>query len=222
MKSLSTSRSCLRFRTVQKNFFSLLLLALTSFGLPALANTGNVFLIKERAAIAQFSRVEGSIVTMAILVAAKERFKNPPDVKSSGPFALVEIVQFDTSTPCGSTLLMDAFGLVTLADQDFLIDRQLTSATLNPITIPVQDFVSGGSFNVEVAMTWTGFGETVRQKDRSQFRVSSFSFKSRFDGIFREASTSGRISDGTTDYATFPLDFADIESIKTGEVDIIH
>jgi hypothetical protein len=220
MKSLSTF--CPRSRMMQKSFLSLLLLALTSVGLPALAIAGDVFLIRERAAIAQFSTIEGSIVTTAFLVVAEERLHNPPNVKSSGPFALVEIVRFDTSTPCGSTLLMEAFGSVSFADQDFQIDRQLTSASLNPITIPVQDFVSGRSFNIEVAMSWTGFGETEREKNRFQFLVSSFSFKSRFDGVFREASASGTISDGTTDYATFPLDFAELNSIKSGEVDITH
>jgi hypothetical protein len=220
MKTLSTCRP--KSRTMQKKFLSLLLLALTSVGLPALANAGDVFLIKERAAIAQFSTIEGSIETIAFLVAAEERLHNPPNVKSSGPFALVEIVKFDTSTPCGRTLLMDAFGSVSLADQDFQIDRQLTSAALNPITIPVQDSVSGGTFNIEVAMSWTGFGETAREKNRSQLLVSSLSFKSRFEGVFREASASGTISDGTTNYATFPLDFAELDSIKSGEVDITH
>ena len=71
-------------------------------------------------------------------------------------------------------------------------------------------------------MSWTGFGETEREKNRFQFLVSSFSFKSRFEGVFREASASGTISDGTTDYATFPLDFAELNSIKSGEVDITH
>jgi hypothetical protein len=222
MRPLSTSTSGPRFRTMQKKFFSLLLLLLTSFGLPASANAGDVFLLRERSAIAEFSSENGSIVTIAFLVAAKERLHNPPNMKSSGPFAFVAIVKFDTSGPCGATLLMDAFGLVSLADQDFLIDRQLTSATLSPVTIPVQDFVSGGSFNVEVAMRWAGSGETVRQKDRFQVLESSFSFKSRFDGVFREASASGTISDGTTDYATFPLDFAELGSLKIGEVEITH
>ena len=71
-------------------------------------------------------------------------------------------------------------------------------------------------------MSWTGFGETEREKNRFQFLVSSFSFKSRFDGVFREASASGTISDGTTDYATFPSDFAELSSIKSGEVDVTH
>src|SRR5262249_8227582 len=220
MKSLSTS--CRRFRTMQKKFLPSLLLALTSVGLPALANAGDVFLLKQRAAFARFSTVEGSIETIAFLVAAQERFQNPPNVKSSGPFALVEILKFDNSTPCESTLLMDAFGSVSLANQDFQIDRKLTSATLGPITIPVEDTVSGSSFNLEVAMSWTGFGETARNKDRSQFLMSGFSFKTRFDGVSREASASGTISDGTTDYATLPLDFADIESLKIGEVDVTH
>jgi hypothetical protein len=220
MKLPSTFR--LMSRPMQKKVLSLFLLVLASVGLPAFANAGDVFLLREQSANAVFSSENGSIVTIVFLVAGKERLHNPPNAKSSGPFALVEIVKFDTSPSCGSTLLLDAFGSVSLADQDFQIDRQLTSATLRPITIPVQDFVSGGSFNVEVAMSWAGSGEAVRQKDRFQFVESSFSFKSRFDGVFREASASGTISDGTTDYATFPLDFAELGSIKVGEMEITH
>jgi hypothetical protein len=41
-------------------------------------------------------------------------------------------------------------------------------------------------------------------------------------GTFRDATASGTVSDGTTNFTPEPAVFADMGSVKQGEVDIIH
>jgi hypothetical protein len=215
--------SCEGRRTMKRARLLGVLLGLSALSLSNNALAGQVFNVHVRdlAARAAFFSVDSSgVETDVFLFVARERVQIPPSLKSSGPFAFVEIVKFDT-TQCFS-LLMDAFGLVNLAEQDFQIDRQLTSATLNPITIPVTDFVSGTSFDLNVAMSWTGQGDSIRSKDNSQLRIPGFSAYFRFDGVFRSATVSGSISDGITDFASLPLAFADLASVKTGEIDLSH
>jgi hypothetical protein len=108
-----------------------------------------------------------------------------------------------------------------LAAGEFQIDKMLTTATLNA-TIEVFDEVSGTSFPVDISVSWAGFGASTTQKDHFQIHGPDFKVNSRFMGTFRDATASGTVSDGTTNFTPEPAVFADMGSVKQGEVDIIH
>jgi hypothetical protein len=159
----------------------------------------------------------GCIQTDVFVSAVDGKIKQDgaPEVES---LASVAISRFDL---CTGTVLLSAFGSATLAPTEFVIDRQLVSASLDT-TVTVMDFVSGASFPVDVAVNWTGTGATFRVKQHFQIITPGFKLNSRFDGTFREAAASGTISDGTSNFTPEPAAFADMSSVKSGEVSIVH
>jgi hypothetical protein len=80
--------------------------------------------------------------------------------------------------------------------------------------------VTCGTFDVEVAMTWTGTGELERLRDRSHFYAPGLIAHNRFDGTFREAVASGSVSLGGTNLTPQAPEFAEIGSVKQGSVTI--
>jgi hypothetical protein len=138
------------------------LTALVGFVLPGTAEAADVLLLKGGSAEAFFSSTDpsGCISTVVFLVANDENPQSPPDPGSASSHAAVTISQRDE---CTDTVLLGATGLAELADPDFQVIGPLTSATLDT-TIEVFDFVSSSSFNVDVAMTWTGTGDVNRKK----------------------------------------------------------
>jgi hypothetical protein len=159
----------------------------------------------------------GCIQTDAFVFAVDGKVKQDGahEVESS---ASVAISQFDL---CTGTVLLDAFGSATLEPAEFVIDKRLTSATLDT-TVTVMDFVSGTTFPVDVALSWTGTGAAFRVKDHSQIKTPGFRLNSRFDGTSRNAAASGTVSHGTTNFTPEPAGFADMGSVKSGEVSIFH
>lgn len=159
----------------------------------------------------------GCAVTDVFVFAVDGRVKEAgrPTVSSE---AEIIISQFDV---CTDTLLLAAEGSATLAADEFQIDRQLTTATLDT-TIEVFSLLSDMSYPVDVSVSWTGVGPTSRLKDHFQIKDPVFKFNVRFAGTFRDAEASGTVSDGTTNFAPEPAIFANFASVKNGEVVIIH
>ncbi len=111
-----------------------------------------------------------------------------------------------------------------MAPDDFQIDGQFTAATLTA-TIEVSDSTCGTSFPVHVSVSWTGFGDTFSQDDRFHVKTPGSKVNFHLDGTFRQATASGTVSDGTTDFTPEPALLTGntrLGSIKVGEVDIIH
>ncbi len=112
------------------------------------------------------------------------------------------------SQPRAAALLsMKVFRSVSLADQDFQIGLAThfrLVLTLSQSRFKILSRV--GSFNIEVAMSWTGFGETEREK--KPLPISGVQFLLQIDAstvFFVKHLLSGTISAGATDYATFPF-----------------
>lgn len=159
----------------------------------------------------------GCIETFVTVIAEDGRSKQagPPEATLR---ASVELFQFDS---CSGKLLLSAFGLAVLTPEQFQIDKQLNAATLNA-TIEVTDFVSRSTFPVDVSLNWTGSGDIVSVKNHVQLKEPGFKLNSRFTGTSRNATASGTVSDGTTNFTSQPAVFADMGSSKGGEVEIIH
>jgi hypothetical protein len=187
------------------------------------AEAGDTFRFKGQSADAFFSSTDpsGCIVTDVGVFASDDASisHDPPGppTSSSGSGAFIFISQYDS---CNGIQLIaaDCFTSVPLADADFqVIGNTLDSATLNT-TLGCFDYVSGGSFNVSVALTWTAIGNPVRQSGNSHFRTPGFIVNSRFSGTSRSATASGTVSDGTTNFTPNPTSAASIGNAKSGQV----
>jgi hypothetical protein len=82
--------------------------------------------------------------------------------------------------------------------------------------VQVNDDITGDTFDLEVALTWTGTGELERLRDRTHFYAPGLIVNDRFDGTFREAVASGSVSLGGTNLTPQAPEFAEIGSVKQG------
>jgi len=206
-----------------KRLFLILALALTALTATSVSRAAGAstlhFSFKGQFAEAAFDSVDssGCVETFVFVQGVNGTVKETghPAVSS---MAFVVIDQFDI---CTGTETLFAVGEATLAAGEFQIDKMLRTATLNA-TIEVSDVVSGTSFPVDISVSWTGVGATTTQKDHVQIRGPDFKVNFRFTGTFRDATALGTVSDGTTNFTPESAVFADMGSVKQGEVDIIH
>jgi hypothetical protein len=131
---------------------------------------------------------------------------------SSG--ADVFIGKFDN---CTQTVLLQASG--STSSPTFQVSKTLSSASLSA-TIPVFDEVSGKMFNVAVSQTWTATGPLSIESSTFHIHTQGFTTNSHFIGKFRNATASGTVSDGTTNFTPSPSQFAQIATFTSAEVDI--
>ncbi len=87
-------------------------------------------------------------------------------------------------------------------------------------SIEVFDKTSGTTFAVDASVNWTGVGDQFRTKDHFQIISPSFKLNSRSDGTARDATASGTVSVGTTNFTPEPAVSASLADVKTGEVSI--
>lgn len=102
-----------------------------------------------------------------------------------------------------------------LDDGALQIDRQLRTATLNT-TVEVCNYEC---FPVTLQVTWTGTGDTTREKSHYQSTSSNYKSIYRFDGETRQSTISGSF---TTPWGTSNLQYGygAIQSLKTGSMTI--
>ena len=204
---------------MRKRLLVALVLALILVALPVVsALAGNIFHFSGQSADAFFSSTDpsGCIGTFVAAFATDGRFQSPPGPGSTSSGAFVGIAQFNF---CTGVLLMDAFGSASLADPDFQVSRDLTSATLNT-TLLVVDSVSGSTFSVDVDLTWTGTSALSRSNSHFHFQSPGFIVNGHFNGASRFAEASGSVTIGATNFTPGPSDFAQISSAKSGEVTV--
>jgi len=148
---------------------------------------------------------------------------------------LTAFAEFDTYSPdgcvetfvyvdgqydyCTQTLLLSAFG--SASNPNFQIDKKLGSASLNT-TIPVTDYVSGNTFNVSISVTWTAIDALMHENGTFHFHSKGFIDNNHFNADFRDANASGTVSDGTTNYTPASALYAQLASMKSGDVFITH
>jgi hypothetical protein len=199
-----------------------LLVALLTAAMPSQARAGQVFKVRERGAEALFINIDASGIETDVSVSAfSDQIHTPPRPSQPvEPVLFIFIGKFDFSQ-CNS-VLMSAFAVVPLTEENLQVDPHLNSAYLKVSSVELFDQVSQSSFVVDIALNWTASGGPANVTDRSHFKVPGFMLNSRFDGTFRPAVTTGSISDGVTNFASLPLVSADILSVKFGEVDVTH
>ncbi len=199
----------------------LLLLSLVAFTFTtttprAHAASGNTFVVKFHglSAFANFDSLvsPGSCVHNEVHVDA---FQNTVQ-KQTTSGANVFIGQMDW---CTNTQILFAVG--SISNVNFLIDKKLLSASLNTI-IYVFDNVSNTTFPVSVNLTWTSTSAIGHENSTFHYHTQGLTENSHVNADFRDASASGTVSDGTTNFTPSPPFFAQIMSAKNFDVTITH
>jgi hypothetical protein len=173
----------------------------------AASGSTTVFRFNALTAIAAFDSTSGCIETFADVDGTQSNL---------GPEADVLIAQFDN---CTGTLLLEAVG--STLNPNFQVAKSLTSASLSA-TISVFDFVSGNTFNVSVNMAWTSTSTIMNEVQTFHIHTKGFTENFHLNATFRDASASGTVSNGTTNFTPSPSVFAQIASVKVGDVTISH
>jgi hypothetical protein len=205
---------------MKKRLLVVVLLTVALVGLvpPQTAQAEDVFRFSGDSAFALFSTREGCIRTLVSLSASDQTTQDAPGAGSALSLASVFISVFDF---CTGTDLIFAFGGAELADAGFQVAATLDSATLNT-TIGVLDLESGSSFNVDVAMSWTGSGDVTREPNQFHLRSPGLIVNVYSVGASRDAVASGTVIDPVTNtnFTPGPSLFAGIFSSISGQVAI--
>ena len=193
----------------------ILLLSLVAFAFSTTAprahaaGSGSITVVRfhGHSAFADFDSTSGCIETFAEVDGTQS---------DTSPEADVFIGKFDN---CTGTLLLLAFG--STFNPTFQVSNKLDSASLSA-TISVFDDVSGNTFNVSVSTTWMATGPLSHEIGSFHFHTKNFIENFHFNDAFRDASASGTVSDGTTNFTPSPSVFAQTASFKSGDVTISH
>jgi hypothetical protein len=189
-------------------------LVLATFSQHTTALANDIFHSRGQSATAFFSRTDpsGCIVTNAFVFASEEGFRSPPEPNEIASWTEFAISQYNA---CTGILLLDAEGFGLLADSDFQVSRNLDSASLNT-TANTFDEVSRTWFEVSIHLTWTGTGLLTHQNNTTHFNNPDCHINAHLNNPFRDAESSGSISDGTTNFAPAPSVSAAISSTNYG------
>jgi hypothetical protein len=158
-------------------------------------------------AFANFDSTSGCIETF-VFVDGSQNTSNGQTFSDADVF-------IEQTNICTNTLLLEAFG--STLSPDFQI-RNLDSASLSA-AISVTDNVSNTTFNVSVSMTWTGSGGVSTESGTfHQHFTGGFTENDHFIGQFRNATASGTVSDGTTNFTPSPSVSAQIGNFTSAVV----
>lgn len=156
----------------------------------------------------------GCVVTDTYVSAVDGRVKfesGRPDAES---YVFVGTLRYDE---CARQMISLAVGRSDLAAEAFQVDRFETASLA--ATVEMSDVVNGGSFPMQVQLTWTGYGDRERARTHLIIDYPDYQLNSRFNGTMRAASTAGLLSDGTTNYASGSQVYGAIASVNSGTVE---
>lgn len=177
------------------------------------------FKLRGQEAVAGFTSTDatGCVITHVFIAAMDANVKQGPGSAGSDSRSMASVSQYDR---CASTELLVAFGETILPPEAFMI-TPLESARLQA-TLVVFDRVSRDPLSLSVDLTWTATGETARMKDHYQFKSPLVTVNARFTAVSRDAAARGTVSDGTTNLTPEPAQFALLNSVKGGTLEISH
>jgi len=191
------------------------LLAITVLSLPATAWAANVFNLQQGIAYANFSSTAGCISTDVTVIGVEATSHFPPTQRALGSTAYVSIIQSDVCTTF--EVLRIAERLVDIADQEFKISNNLSTATLNT-TVPLHDFVTGTDFPVLVNLMWTRTGSLNRANQHSYQLIAGCKTIFHSQGISAPTEVTGSVSEGVTNYTPEPAIFSNLSSGNSGNL----
>lgn len=175
------------------------------------------FKYKDEAAIVYFSgSTDGCIYTVTGLMVGQLASQSSPGAPNTDITINVDISQIDL---CQVVFLSGASGFAILPAGAFQIDKQLTAARLQG-TLPMQSYTTGETFDLALDLTWTGQGDRSRERDNSHYQAAGCHLSTRFNGLFRDATVTGSLRSGATDYAANMLSRANLQSVNGGVMEI--
>jgi hypothetical protein len=177
------------------------------------------FKLRGQEAVAGFASTDptGCVVTHVFIAAMDAEVKLATGGAGPDSRSIADVSQFDR---CTSTELLHARG-ETLLPPEALTITPLESARLHA-TLFLVDHVSGDPVALSVDLTWSATGETARVKDHYQFKSPVSTINARFSALSREAGAQGTVSNGPTNLTPQPAQFALLNSIKAGSLEITH
>lgn len=165
-----------------------------------------------------FDSFQGCVETSAFVQAFNNRLKMVGGRPETTPSAFVSLFQFDN---CSFTVLLSASGFADLPAGAFQMKQNLDSATLNA-SVDVFDSVSNTTFPVDISVSWTGSGALTVSRFHNIFRTPGFRENFASTGVSRAAAASGSVTALGTNFSPGPAVFADLESVKQGDLQVFH
>jgi hypothetical protein len=130
----------------------------------------------------------------------------------------VAAVSIDTFDYCTGQTLSQALGQADLSSNPgaFVVSNQLDRASLD-LTIPVTDLDTGAVSDVSVDVTWTGTSAIYRNHENTNdVYARDCHVLNRWKGSGRDASASGTVWDGTTDFTPAASQYGEIGLVIDG------
>jgi hypothetical protein len=182
------------------------------FTFPTSAVAGENTRFRGQTAEASFFADDGCVATGASVYVVDGHSQNPPGSGDRYSYVSVWLWGYDY---CNWQELFGGGGSTTLAPGEFQIDRKLSSASLIT-TVEVWDWMTDTLMTITVDLTWTGTGDLERGSYTSHHVSSGYKVHSRFRGTFRDATATGSVSDGTTNFAVGSMGWASLGSVQHG------
>src|SRR4028119_1128938 len=158
-----------------------------SFGLPAVAATSNQFQVKGQTADAYFYQSDECNYTSVGVFASDNVSKSGPGAPTAQKGAYIYYSNYNFCKGEGS------YGDGFAPNATFTSDNSLNSAKVNG-TFTLNDYSSGTTKTVDVALTWAGGGDTFRGNSHSHYQGPRFTSNYRYVGAYRQAQVSGNIT----------------------------
>lgn len=156
----------------------------------------------------------GCILT-TVFVLGSELPPPQPGGPQQVPAVGVNISQFNV---CTSTPLLAARGGSSILT--FHEAPDLSTATLTASQVTVTDGLTGASFNVDITVMWDGTGSTVRQAGPSHFNTPGLVMNAVEVGFTRDATATGAITTGTTNFTPTPSSLAEVQNVRSGIITV--
>lgn len=191
---------------------------------PAHAGTQTThFSFNGQSAQASFHSVDGCADTLVTVFASDGPFKEDGDPATQSRAGVI----IDTFDVCTNTQLFLATGDSPLTREQFQIDDDITSASLNA-TIEVTDDVSGSTFPVNATINWIANGTLFSFKNHLiQIQGPGVLINARFNATLRlidippgSGHAEGVVTDGVTYYASGPAYLGILSSRHSGRLDL--
>jgi hypothetical protein len=192
-------------------------LTVLSVTLPAMAATTDSYQFRGQNAYADFYQSDECSSSSVSVFAAENVSKSAPGAPTAQKDAHI---YYSTSNWCKGTY---SYGHGTAANVDFQATNQLNSASLKG-TFTVSEYspeaTDGTTKTVDVALTWTGDGETFRGSSHSHYQWMGGISNYRSVGSSRNAKVSGNVTMDGKNLISNMSGFAQLSSSNSGSMQV--
>jgi hypothetical protein len=188
-------------------------LALLSLSAPTLAATTDQYQYKGESAYASFYQYDGCNSSSVDVYAFDNISKTAPGAPTSQKEAYLYYSNYNYCTGQGSG------GYGSVKNPTFTSSNTLKSATLSG-NFTLTDYNTGNTKTAEVALEWTGDGDTYRGNYQSNFQGPGYFSRSRSVGSYRDAKVSGSVTVDGKNLITNLSSYANLSSSNSGYLNI--